>query len=403
MFAPSFLSLAEVMAESAYTEEQIFDLGISGNVVFLVVVPEVGACRVPNVALSHFMAGADEYTADKMPEHWSGALSGPWTIKRDRLRILPKGWQEWTDEVQEMNRLDRLAKVAESERAKQAASITYHLPLHSRLEPRTAWRGGLLADTDLVTLEEAARLASKHAGAEVTPADLLRAAAHGRIQLLAVIHHGAKSRARRAGDPLINGTGDLPKGGIPTLPLEACQHLANIGHASWRTIDGFEARPEFAGELCRFAKWELEDDEPSFETSPSDCRVKGAAVHALADAFASQDTEQPDAESLAAPAGIDPLTSAYAAQKAHRLAANCYEIFEAAEAIARQQGLSKYDEEKLRDDMAQAAFDDKLTVRSPRGHDQYAPTSPPDTTYSYYYLTTPDDVNRWAKSRGFGW
>ena len=99
----------------------------------------------------------------------------------------------------------------------------------------------------------------------------------------------------------------------------------------------------------------------------------------------------------------DPTTALYAEQKAHRLAANCYEIFEAAEAIAKQLGLNKYNEEKLRDDMAQAAFDGKLTVRSPRGHDQYAPTTPPDTTYIYYYLTTPDDVNKWANSRGFTW
>ena len=61
MLVPSMYDMPEVMARSGYTEEDIFDWGISGEIVFLVVVPEVGACRVPDVALSHFMAGADEY------------------------------------------------------------------------------------------------------------------------------------------------------------------------------------------------------------------------------------------------------------------------------------------------------------------------------------------------------
>jgi hypothetical protein len=83
-----------VMTESGFTEEQVFDLGISGELVFLVVVPELGACRVPDVALSHFMAGADSFAADNMPEHYSGALSGPWVVKRDRLRILADTWDK---------------------------------------------------------------------------------------------------------------------------------------------------------------------------------------------------------------------------------------------------------------------------------------------------------------------
>ena len=102
MFVPSMLNMADVMADSGYTEEAVFDCGISGQIVFLVVVPLVGACRVPVDALSHFMAGADDYTAEGMPEHWSGALSDKWTIKRDRLRILESSWNVFSDNCDEL-------------------------------------------------------------------------------------------------------------------------------------------------------------------------------------------------------------------------------------------------------------------------------------------------------------
>lgn len=99
MLVPSMLNMADVMADSGFTEEEVFDCGISGRIIFLVVVPLIGACRVPVEALSHFMAGADDYAAEGMPEHWSGALSGKWTIKRDRLRILPQSWEAFSDNL----------------------------------------------------------------------------------------------------------------------------------------------------------------------------------------------------------------------------------------------------------------------------------------------------------------
>ncbi len=95
-------SVPEVMARSGYTEEDIFDWGISGEITFLVVVPELGACRVPAVALSHFMAGADEYTAERMPEHWSKTPSGRWTIRRDRLRIHEESWHRFSDKCRRL-------------------------------------------------------------------------------------------------------------------------------------------------------------------------------------------------------------------------------------------------------------------------------------------------------------
>lgn len=99
MVIPDLYDVPKVVAESGLTEEAVLNLGLysdnSDGVVFMVVVPELGACRVPDVALSHFMAGADEYAADAMPEHWSKQPSGPWTIKRDRLRVLADSWEKY--------------------------------------------------------------------------------------------------------------------------------------------------------------------------------------------------------------------------------------------------------------------------------------------------------------------
>lgn len=115
MLVPSMLNMADVMAVSDLTEEEVFDCGISGQIIFLVVVPLIGACRVPVEALSHFMAGADDYAAEGMPEYWSGALSGKWTIKRDRLRILPQSWEAFSDNLYKLaESLDAASKPKEA-------------------------------------------------------------------------------------------------------------------------------------------------------------------------------------------------------------------------------------------------------------------------------------------------
>ncbi len=163
--------------------------------------------------------------------------------------------------------------------------IKYTLPMFARLVPRTDWRGGRITDTDLLTLDEAAAMASKHAGQEVTPADFLRAAGRGEITLRAIVHRAAK--VRRHDDGVLFNAGasnenTVPEGSIPTLPLTACQHLAATGRACWRTFDGFEM---IDGVLQRYTQGMLNDDEPDFETVPADCRVTGCDVHALADAF----------------------------------------------------------------------------------------------------------------------
>ena len=171
------------------------------------------------------------------------------------------------------------------------SEIQYFELMFERLEPRSEWRGGRMADTDVLTLEDAARFASLHSGEEVTPGDFLRAAARREILLHAIVHRAAKVHAHDGGVYCNKGepTENLvPAGSIPTLPLSACQSLAATGRASWRTFDGIKT---IDGEMVRFTKAMLDDGEPDFETVPADCRVTGYDVHALADAYCAPEDE----------------------------------------------------------------------------------------------------------------
>ena len=168
-----------------------------------------------------------------------------------------------------------------------------------RLEPRTEWSGGRITDIDVLPLEEAARMATKHAGQEVTPADFLRAAGRGEITLHAIVQRTARVRSHDGGVYCNRGRPDenvVPAGCIAILPLTACKHLADAGRASWRTFDG---RGEIDGVPVRYAKGVLDDAEPDFETLPADCRVTGYNVHALADAFCPANNEQSQDEAPA--------------------------------------------------------------------------------------------------------
>lgn len=163
----------------------------------------------------------------------------------------------------------------------------YQFPIHARLEPSTQqFKGGRITDTDVLTLDEAAKYACKHAGTdEITTADFLRAAARGEITLRAIVHREAKLQKHDGGIYCNQGEtteNTVPKGAIATLPLSACGQLASVGCASWRTLDGFE---QIDGELMRFTVATLIDNEPNFETVLADCRVTGDAVHALADVY----------------------------------------------------------------------------------------------------------------------
>lgn len=164
--------------------------------------------------------------------------------------------------------------------------IVYQFPMYARLEPRThPFNGGRITNTDLLTLDKAAKCASTHAGTEIAPGDFLLAAARGEIALRAIVHREARLQKYDGGIFCNQGMpteNTVPKGAIPTLPLSACQQLANAGRASWRTVDDFEHQD---GVLMRFTVATLLENEPDFETVPTDCRVMGYDVHALADAF----------------------------------------------------------------------------------------------------------------------
>ena len=168
-------------------------------------------------------------------------------------------------------------------------ATTHQLMLFTRLKPRTKWAGGRITDTDAVTLEDASRLASEHAGVEITTADFLRAAARGEILLRALAPRTVTFQPSRESDkPLL-----MPQNSIPTLPLNACKGLANVGQAMWRNCEDFEKLDTVLGEeFSRFTRWELDENESDLLTTLDDCRVTGLDVHALADAYIEASTQR---------------------------------------------------------------------------------------------------------------
>lgn len=171
------------------------------------------------------------------------------------------------------------------------SDIQYRLPMYERLQPKSAWQASPMAHTDVLSLTEAAALASDHAGKVVTPEAFLRAAARGQVQLMAIAHHNAETAPCRADDAPL---GPVPAGAILTLPLDACRQLASAGRAAWRTFDDYEFHN---GLLCSFTRWTLAPGEPDFETIADDCRVWGRDVHALADSYSPQQDEMPEQDS----------------------------------------------------------------------------------------------------------
>lgn len=174
---------------------------------------------------------------------------------------------------------------------------SYRIPLFKRLEPVNPWRGGRITETDVLGLPEAAAMASKHAGQQVTIQDILRAASRGEIPLRAIVHRSAKTVPCKLGDLPMNDGKPVPQGSIPTLPVSACQALANTGRAEWRTFEWFAEVPAGSGVDARFDRWQLAPGEPDFITTPDDCRVTGRDLHALADAFYMTTEAHPPSES----------------------------------------------------------------------------------------------------------
>lgn len=154
----------------------------------------------------------------------------------------------------------------------------YHPPLYAGLMPKSKqFLGGRIQEIDELTLDEAAKMASVHAGTEITPRDFLRAAGHGKILLLAIVRRTARMKRYDSQNEF-----EVPSGQFVRLPIGACRELAGKDFAKWRTVEDFDHTGQ--GSLLRcYTKFSLADDEPDFETVTSDCRIWGAYVHALAD------------------------------------------------------------------------------------------------------------------------
>ncbi|NHZ35335.1 hypothetical protein [Massilia rubra] len=119
--------------------------------------------------------------------------------------------------------------------------------------------------------------------------------------LRAVVHVAAVMVACRGDEP----PAKIELHSIPTLPLSACQMLANVGHAAWRHLDGHESTKISMGELWRFKRFELHEEDAAIETAIGDCRVTGYDVHALADAYlVDRETEKRPAADISTSSAV---------------------------------------------------------------------------------------------------
>ena len=160
---------------------------------------------------------------------------------------------------------------------------------HGRLSPKRPFTGGRITEKDVLSLCEAAEMASRHAGTEVTEGDFIRAAARAEITLKVVCPRAAVMLPQLPGGQNL----PIPSGGLVNLPWGGAQGLAATGTARWRTIAGARTANELGppmslmceGQIGFFDEWALAPDEPDLVATREDCRVSGVYVMALADAF----------------------------------------------------------------------------------------------------------------------
>ena len=192
------------------------------------------------------------------------------------------------------------------------------------LAPCTPWNGGMLAHLDYVTLDEAARFASGHAGVEITTTDFLRAAGRGQIQMLAICDRVVTWEPCHVTS--VPTTTDRKM--LFRLPIEACKALSQTGSANWRTIESYEHVKTLGDVLCRFTCWQLPETEPDLKTTSDECRLTGYEVHSLSDAFIKEPQPTPE-QTTATPApvgaGNEPVKHVNAMKKAALIAALEYE------------------------------------------------------------------------------
>lgn len=117
--------------------------------------------------------------------------------------------------------------------------MAHQIPLFERLTPSTPFQGGRLTDTDVLTLGDAARMASDHSGESVTVGDFLRAAARGEITMHAVCPRDVTMEPCREGDMPM----PIPQRSIPTLPLGACLGLRTWAGPTGEHMNGSSTCP----------------------------------------------------------------------------------------------------------------------------------------------------------------
>jgi hypothetical protein len=177
--------------------------------------------------------------------------------------------------------------------------VRYEIPLHPRIEPKSEWKGGRMSADELLPLREASRLASKHAGQEITERDFLRAGARGEISLRVVMPRTVTLQPVRVSEKPIT----LRKGEFREITPQTCEILSVTGTAHWRVVESHEQVEAMEGRLCRFECWRLPQEEDDLVSTVGECAVMGHDVHALADALAEHAQEPPLAETSPAAVG----------------------------------------------------------------------------------------------------
>jgi hypothetical protein len=181
-----------------------------------------------------------------------------------------------------LNSAAKSANIAVGNFTSQVGPAVRTWQFHTRLQTLNPWRGGLMTDTDVLTLNEAAEFATAHAGRTVTVDAFLRAAGNGQISLRAVCQSDVRMMPCCSWDKPFA----IFKGARVRLPRDACRSLVAQGSACWRTYDGCESHPDAPEITVSFVRWQLADGAPDIVTTLGDCRVMGLDVHALADASA---------------------------------------------------------------------------------------------------------------------
>jgi hypothetical protein len=184
---------------------------------------------------------------------------------------------------------------------RSTVGLVYRLPLFQRIEPRSSWRGGPIAYTDLLDLEDAARFASAHAGTEVTAKDFLRAGAREQIRVRAICQRATVMHPTRTEDQALT----LERGSYAELPPDTCRAISLQGSGAWRTYESAEPAEAFGGQLCWYARWCLAADEPDLVSSITECLVTGKDAHAVADLFLQLADSEPEGEQSAVGSASD--------------------------------------------------------------------------------------------------